>query len=67
VDFATVGQEDIGGVAIDVREDKVLDAAREQGYAVRLLGRRLNRSDELRRELRSDGWALGLEATKVFR
>ena len=67
VDFAAVSQEDVRRVAVDIREDQVLYAAREQGDAVRLLGRRLDGADELRRELRGDGRALRLEATKVFR
>ena len=67
VDFAAVGQEDVRGIAIDVGEDEILDAAREQGDAVLLLRRRLDGADELRRELRRDGRALRLEATEILR
>ena len=66
MDFAAVGQKYIRGVAIDVGEDKVLDAAGEQGDAVLLLGWGFDRADELRRELRRDGRALGLEATEIL-
>ena len=66
VHFATVGQEDVRGIAVDVGEDEILDAAREQGDAVLLLRRRLDGADELRRELRRNGRALRLEAAKIL-
>ena len=66
VDFTAVGQKDVGGVTIDIREDEVLDAAGQQGDAVRLLRRRFDRADQLRRELRRDGRALGFEAAEVL-
>jgi hypothetical protein len=37
-DFAVIGEEDVGGVAVDVREDEVLDAAGEEGVAVAGMG-----------------------------
>ena len=67
VDLAAVGQQYVGGVAVDVCEDQILDAAGQEGDAVLLLGGGFDRTDELRRELRRDRRALGLEATEVRR
>ena len=67
VHFAAVSQEDVGGVAVDIREHEILDATGKQGDAVLFLGGGFDRTDELRRELRRDRRALRLEATKVFR
>ena len=39
VDLAAVGQQHVRRVAVDVGEDEILDAAREQGDAVARLGR----------------------------
>ena len=48
VDLAAVGQQYVGGVAIDVREDQILHAAGEQGHAMLFLGGGFDRTDELR-------------------
>ena len=63
VHFASVGEKDIGGIPIDVREDQVLHATREQPDAIPDLavGRLFDRSNELMRELRLDRWSLRLE------
>jgi hypothetical protein len=64
-DFTVIGKEDIGSVAVDVRKNKVLDAAGEEGDAV--AGRRsgmFDRGDQFVRERGSDDGRLRLEGTE---
>ena len=63
--LAAIGEEHVGRVAVDLREDEVLHAAREQGDAVTDDGRPLHGTDERRREPRGDDRALGLEAPEI--
>ena len=66
-DFTAIGQQHIGGIAIDPGKHQILDAAREQAHPVLRGGRTLHRVDEFVGKMIGDHRRLRLQLAQVRR
>jgi hypothetical protein len=66
VDFAAIGQEDIHRVAVHIREEDVLHAAREHANAMTRRRRRFNWANDVTRKSGSCCRSLGFQIPNFF-